>query len=341
MKKLNKILISLGSIVSISALPLVAASCKKTKKQEDTNNSSSNSSSNTENSNETMNNGDSGSHNIQGDDSNATTPNGGTYKVEVDSAEEKRKLEEEKARDLKDIEVVKGIIEEHKDAFGSFHNQSEFLDQINLYANEKGIKDLKLEDDMDKTKNLEVDTEGGKNNKIKLQLRSKKFDVTLGKVLKDRVITKYYIFGNDKNILTNDGNTWSAQNKKSNEKIVITQLGYFYNEQQGNNKYITLTPLPNYTIKVPTYLPSKIKSFYLSFYNLKSSSIENLDQWITKNIVMGEQAFLNAVNFDQDLSKWDMSNLKNSKQFFKDAKKLTYLEKIAEAWKISKDKLTK
>ncbi|WP_231992778.1 variable surface lipoprotein [Metamycoplasma alkalescens] len=34
MKKLNKILISLASIVSVSSLPLVAASCGGTKKPE-------------------------------------------------------------------------------------------------------------------------------------------------------------------------------------------------------------------------------------------------------------------------------------------------------------------
>ncbi|PZV98703.1 BspA family leucine-rich repeat surface protein [Metamycoplasma auris] len=334
MKKLNKILISFSSIISLATFPLVAASCKKKIKQEEktNNDSSSNSSINDNNSNHEN------SHNHQADDPNANA-NGGTYKIDTPNDEEIRKMEEENAKDLEDVEKLKEIIKEHKDAFGSFHTQQDFLDQINVYANEKGIKDLKLVNEDDKNKHLLVDTEGNKNNKIHLQLRSQQFEVKLGKVLENRVITKYYISGNDTNILTNDVNNWNSQNKKSNEKIIITQLGYFYNDKQGNNKNITLTPLPNYTIKVPIHLPKKISSLYLSFYNLKSESIENLDKWMTKNIIMGEQAFYYAINFNQDLSNWDMSNLKNSKEFFKGANKLEHIDKIASSWKINKDKL--
>nr|WP_307937935.1 hypothetical protein [Mycoplasmopsis bovis] len=37
---------------------------------------------------------------------------------------------------------MKKIIEEQKDAFGSFHTRKDFLDQINVFAKEKGIKNL-------------------------------------------------------------------------------------------------------------------------------------------------------------------------------------------------------
>ncbi|MEI7029033.1 hypothetical protein WAC13_02965 [Mycoplasmopsis bovis] len=114
-----------------------------------------------------------------------------------DKEEKQKKLEEERKQkeqeDKNNVEEVKKIIEEQKDAFGSFHTQNEFVDQINVYAKDKNINGLILQNNEDKDKKLIVDTDGGKNNKIKLQLGSQKFEIQLGIVLKDAVITKYYI----------------------------------------------------------------------------------------------------------------------------------------------------
>ncbi len=129
-------------------------------------------------------------------------PNDGsnnTYKIPMnnDKEEKQKKLEEERKQkeqeDKNNVEEVKKIIEEQKDAFGSFHTQNEFVDQINVYAKDKNINGLILQNNEDKDKKLIVDTDGGKNNKIKLQLGSQKFEIQLGIVLKDAVITKYYI----------------------------------------------------------------------------------------------------------------------------------------------------
>ncbi|NES52969.1 hypothetical protein G3565_31860, partial [Escherichia coli] len=92
--------------------------------------------------------------------------------------EEKRKQEEaarkekeaQEAKDKKDVETVKEIVKVHEDAFGSFHTQGEFVDQIALYANKKGISNLKLEDQNDKDKYLNIDSKGENKNRIKLQL---------------------------------------------------------------------------------------------------------------------------------------------------------------------------
>ncbi|WVU90122.1 hypothetical protein V3320_03440 [Mycoplasmopsis agalactiae] len=104
--------------------------------------------------------------------------------------EEERKLKE--AEDKKNVVEIQKIVEEQKDAFGSFHSQKDFVDQINVYAKDKKISGLTLQNEEDGNKSLAVDTDGGKKNKIKLQLGSQKFEVNLGIVLKDAVITKFY-----------------------------------------------------------------------------------------------------------------------------------------------------
>ncbi|MBT1392580.1 hypothetical protein FCM71_03565, partial [Mycoplasma bovis] len=101
-------------------------------------------------------------------------PNDGsnnTYKIPMnnDKEEKQKKLEEERKQkeqeDKNNVEEVKKIIEEQKDAFGSFHTQNEFVDQINVYAKDKNINGLILQNNEDKDKKLIVDTDGGKNNK--------------------------------------------------------------------------------------------------------------------------------------------------------------------------------
>ncbi|MBT1323142.1 hypothetical protein FCL69_03505, partial [Mycoplasma bovis] len=129
-------------------------------------------------------------------------PNDGsnnTYTIPMnnDEKEKQKKLEEERKHkeqeDKNNVEEVRKIIEQQKDAFGSFHTQKEFVDQINVYAKDKKINGLTLQNKEDENKPLIEDTDGGKNNKIKLQLGSQKFEIQLGIVLKDAVITKYYI----------------------------------------------------------------------------------------------------------------------------------------------------
>ncbi|WHL49346.1 hypothetical protein HYE36_05205 [Mycoplasmopsis bovis] len=92
-----------------------------------------------------------------------------------DKEEKQKKLEEERKQkeqeDKNNVEEVKKIIEEQKDAFGSFHTQNEFVDQINVYAKDKNINGLILQNNEDKDKKLIVDTDGGKNNKIKPTVR--------------------------------------------------------------------------------------------------------------------------------------------------------------------------
>ncbi|WVV22224.1 BspA family leucine-rich repeat surface protein [Mycoplasmopsis agalactiae] len=256
--------------------------------------------------------------------------------------EEERKLKE--AEDKKNVVEIQKIVEEQKDAFGSFHSQKDFVDQINVYAKDKKISGLTLQNEEDGNKSLAVDTDGGKKNKIKLQLGSQKFEVNLGIVLKDAVITKFYYEDNHQqgqvmnNLLKANGNsiinkTWT--NYKNGKNIVIKQLGY-HRDHTG----IKLTVVPHYTSKVPKHLPLKISSINLSFYNLKSLKIDNINEWDLSNVQNAGQAFLNAKHFSQDLSQWKLKSGANTQKIFEKANKMNeHLDKIAKTWNVEVSKL--
>ncbi|WP_429980648.1 BspA family leucine-rich repeat surface protein [Mycoplasmopsis bovis] len=281
-------------------------------------------------------------------------PNDGsnnTYTIPMnnDEKEKQKKLEEERKQkeqeDKNNVEEVRKIIEQQKDAFGSFHTQKEFVDQINVYAKDKNINGLTLQNKEDENMSLNVDTDGGKNNKIKLQLGSQKFEIQLGIVLKDAVITKYYIDEDSqkdqiKNNIFKDSNGRVLINKnwisiKNGKKIVVTQLGY-HTDYTG----IKLTVLPHYTSKVPRNLPLKINSIHLSFYNLESSKVDNLNEWDTSNINNAWEAFLDAKKLDQSLKNWKIRGSINTKNMFKGADKMKiHLKDMATAWKTEERKL--
>ncbi|UUM25226.1 BspA family leucine-rich repeat surface protein [Mycoplasmopsis agalactiae] len=375
MKKKIKILTSLS--LSLVSLPLIAASCKKRDEnksdmsgaitEENTNPKNDTPPLNNNDNMDNMNDSTTHSNSEQGDQADNSENNGGTYamphtieeakRIQEEAAktkeEEKRKQEEaarkekeaQEAKDKKDVQTVKDIVKVHEDAFGSFHTQGEFLDQIALYANEQGVSDLSLANNGDANKKLTVDTDGNGKNNIKLKLRSQNFEVKLGKVLQDAVITKYYFEDKKENILTNYSETIKTADRswriilkeKMGKKIVVTQLGY-----HKDHNYISLSLIPYHTVKVPANLPIKINSLLASFQNLESKTIENLEKWDITNVVTLEQAFLNAKNFEQDLSKWTPKENANVNGTFKLVKGITNnLEKIAKAWKVDKNKLTK
>lgn len=260
-------------------------------------------------------------------------------KRQEEEADRKQKEEKEK-KDMQDVETVKQIVKEHEDAFGSFHTQGDFIEQISVYAKDKGINNLSLASHNEKNKNLRLDKEGGKQNTIRLQMGSQIFDVKLGKVLDNEVMTKYYFEGEQDKIFNNYLNDKKAVERnwrnilKDSRKIIVTQLGYY---KSGPN--IALTLIPYYTTKVPKHLPLKITSLLASFYNLESKKIDNLEFWDTKNIITFESAFEYAKNFDQDLSKWKLKDNANVKNIFKGAKQMNkHLENISKSW--NKEKLT-
>ncbi|EIN15181.1 Hypothetical protein, predicted lipoprotein, DUF285 family [Mycoplasmopsis agalactiae 14628] len=275
----------------------------------------------------------------------STTYSDASIKRKAEEEAKKKQEEEKKLKEAKDkdsIAKIKEIIEKHKDAFGAFHTQGDFLDQINVYASDEGIEGLKLQNESSRVTKLVVDEDGkGKKNKISLKLGSQDFQVELGRVLEKAVVTKYYLKSKPDEI--KDNYLKSGENKidanwgvtmKAHE-VVITQLGY-HNDYTG----IKLTPVGKKTVEVPKRLPIKISSINLSFYNLESSKINNIDEWDLSNVKNAGQAFYNAKNFSQDLSKWKVMSGVNTQQMFQNASKMKeHLDKIAKAWKVKAEKL--
>ncbi|WP_434343555.1 BspA family leucine-rich repeat surface protein [Mycoplasma sp. 06067-C1-B144P-99-0482-3] len=176
------------------------------------------------------------------------------------------------------IDEIKNILEQQSEAFGSFHTFQDVVDQIKVYAQNQGIKDLDKLELLDKTlanKNL---IPGDNKNNFKLKYFDIEIPFVLKTVLQDEVKTKYSPTNLDE----------------------ITQIGY-----KKYETHIRLNIEKKTITKVPVTLPLKINSFYNAFQNLKTQNIINLDKWNTSTNNM----FADAESFNQDISKWDTSNV--------------------------------
>ncbi len=150
------------------------------------------------------------------------------------------------------------------------------------------------------------DTKGGKN-KIKLKLGSYTFEVSLGKVYKDKVVTKYAINDSNSAIKTILNNKFDNINK-TNDKIFVKQIGY---SNDVSKNIITIATMPKNTVEVPKHLPLKIKSLRTAFNGLKSEEVLNIDKWDVSNVTDMYSMFFEAKKFNQDISKWKTKNVRN------------------------------
>ncbi|MCE6091134.1 DUF285 domain-containing protein [Mycoplasmopsis agalactiae] len=223
--------------------------------------------------------------------------------------------EDEKKANKENAEKVKKIVSELKDAFATFHSLQDFYDQINVYAKDEKINNLELAE-TNKNKLLLEDTNGGKN-KIKLNLGSTLFEVMLGTVFKDKVVTKYAIKDSNSTIKTSLDNKFDDINK-TDDKIFVKQIGY---SKEASKNNITIATMPKNTVEVPKNLPLKITSLFQAFHYLKSSTINNIDKWNLKNVNIISEAFSYAAEFNQNISKWDTSNVRNMSGVFDGAAK--------------------
>ncbi|WP_233742891.1 BspA family leucine-rich repeat surface protein [Mycoplasmopsis agalactiae] len=240
-------------------------------------------------------------------------PNGNTEDNPINK--EKVETEDEKKANKENAEKVKKIVGELKDAFATFHSLQDFYDQINVYAEDEKINNLELAE-TNKNKLLLEDTNGGKN-KIKLKLGSHTFEVSLGTVYKDKVVTKYAVNDSNSTIKISLDNKFDDINK-TNDKIFVKQIGY---SKDASKKSITIATMPKNTVEVPKNLPLKINSLFQAFHHLKSQTINNIDKWNLKNVNNISEAFSYATEFNQDISKWDTSNVKNMSGVFDGAAK--------------------
>ncbi|MFZ8241394.1 BspA family leucine-rich repeat surface protein [Mycoplasmopsis bovis] len=334
MDKKFRILASL--LTPILATPVIAAACNS-KKEQDKNNEKNQK-------NELMTPQDQGNLNQQ--DKNEKTDNNQNSESsvnpnETDDEKEKKKIEEEKKKieeekklkekqeqeDKKNSEVIKGIVKVQEDAFATFHSLQDFLDQINVYAKEEKINNLELAEN-DKTRMLLEDTNGGKN-KIKLKLGSYTFEVSLGKVYKDKVVTKYAINDSNSTIKISSDNKFDDINN-TDDKIFVKQIGYSIDSSKNR---ITISTMPKNTVEVPKHLPLKIKSLKNAFLYLNSDKVLNLDNWNVSNVINMSTMFFSATKFNQDISKWNTKNVTNMIALFSGAENF---DKPLNSWNVSK-----
>ncbi len=325
-------------------MPLVAASCKKNDNDEKVqiiNNKSNPQTSNQMTPPNSINDNDDKSDKNEKTDNNKNSespvnPN------ETDDEKEKKKIEEEKQKKLEEekkkieeekklkekqeqedknnVEVIKTIVKDQEDAFATFHTRKDFLDQIRVFAKEKGIKNLELVNGNEEQ--FFIEGENNPENKVKLRLGTHEFDVQLGKVLKDRVATKYYIENNKGNIITvPDGKFSNLQDNEQN--VIITQIGYSLKSKEyfNNEKVIEIDNMPKNTKEVPKHLPLKISSLKFAFKDFKFEKVLNLDKWDVSNVELMNQMFYEAKEFNQNISKWNTRNVKNMLGLFTSAEK--------------------
>ncbi|WFQ96211.1 BspA family leucine-rich repeat surface protein [Mycoplasma feriruminatoris] len=81
-------------------------------------------------------------------------------------------------------------------------------------------------------------------------------------------------------------------------------------DKKGNEKY-RLKQIPKHINKVPKSLPSKVTSLEKAFENNENENIEGIEFWDTSRIISMYQTFLNAKNFNGDITKWKTGNVKD------------------------------
>nr|VZR75201.1 hypothetical protein MF5294_00213 [Mycoplasma feriruminatoris] len=280
-----KMLLKALSFILVSSSSLLVISCTNNKPSSSQNINSNTMNANTRNNNNNNNN-------------NQNQPN----MINDQREKNKRDLTEEEKQTINDI------FTNQQDAFATFHNYQDVVDQLQVFLADKGLNEVILARPEEKNKTLDLDESGAKNS-VKVRVFGNEFEFK-PKTVKDTVETKY------------------SDNKK--EKAI--QLGY-KKQTEGNINYYVLNKLDENIKEVPIHLPLKVNSLKESFKDLKNDKVENIDKWDTKNIVSLSSMFSDAKKFNQNLSSWNVSNVKNMSHIFSGAE--SFNSKL-DGWDVSK-----
>ncbi|UWD35391.1 BspA family leucine-rich repeat surface protein [Mycoplasma cottewii] len=83
--------------------------------------------------------------------------------------------------------------------------------------------------------------------------------------------------------------------------------------------FIQVKQMPTTVRKVPKLLPPQITRLQRMFYQNVNRSIENIDQWDTRNIDDITEVFKEAKNFNQNINSWNTSKVEHFKGAFEQA----------------------
>ncbi|WP_338987386.1 BspA family leucine-rich repeat surface protein [Spiroplasma endosymbiont of Dasysyrphus albostriatus] len=139
-----------------------------------------------------------------------------------------------------------------------------------------------------------------------LNTSSQKNDVLNNKTQQDTI----YIDENGKKVITNKHNLSYIKTTK------ITQIG-FYKNDQGE---IQVVNMPITIKEVPEQLPPEITSLSYMFIHTTSFN-QDLSKWDVSNVTNMSWMFSAANAFNQNLSSWDTSNVTNMSYMFAGARK--------------------
>ncbi|MCK8462043.1 BspA family leucine-rich repeat surface protein [Mycoplasma capricolum subsp. capricolum] len=89
------------------------------------------------------------------------------------------------------------------------------------------------------------------------------------------------------------------------DKTECLEIGYFTNEA-GEIQIEQFLPT---TKKVPKVLPKEITNLKSAFKGNENESIDGIQYWDTSNVTDMFAMFDGAKSFNQDLSKWNTSNV--------------------------------
>ncbi|MBP1527084.1 BspA family leucine-rich repeat surface protein [Spiroplasma endosymbiont of Dactylopius coccus] len=100
-----------------------------------------------------------------------------------------------------------------------------------------------------------------------------------------------------------------------NSKEVI-QIGFFQNREG----IIQVVKMPVTIEKVSDHLPSEIRSLKNMFMDARAFN-QDISKWNTSNVVDMSYMFSNASSFNQNLSSWNIAHVTNMSSMFAGAKK--------------------
>ncbi|WP_434334618.1 BspA family leucine-rich repeat surface protein [Mycoplasma capricolum subsp. capricolum] len=193
-----------------------------------------------------------------------------------------------------------------KDKITSAKNFSMVIEMIKekLNSREKRLINLyNQEEYKNRPKKWELD------QKINVKVGEQKIELDFGEVKEGKKATKYIDPITGKIKVTDATDFSKIQGLKDVKEIV--EIGYFeHTDDHDNNKVqIRAVVMPESIEKISDYLPKEITSTRSMFNEAKEFN-QDLSKWDTSNLESIDGMFKGAHKFNQNLSKWDVSNVR-------------------------------